>query len=184
MKLLENEIIAIKSKQQINWFCIKIDCSEVSIKQLVNLLDASNVQLKSNVAWILHTYAKQNHLALHSFYIQIAKHVNQQEAIAVNRNLLGCLYLLQPIKAKTTIQLYDICNAMVLNLSSPLAVRVNALYVMLTIIRRYPDFYFEFIQTLEIVEESEACSIQAALKHIHKTINKHQIRILAANLSK
>lgn len=180
---IEVEIRSIRSKLQIDQFCLKLIRSEVSIKDLIHLLQSQDLKLKTTIAWILSTYAKLDSARLQNHFKQIASYVQVNQIEAVNRNLLGCINLLKPTKGKVTIQLFDTCKTLALNRLSPLAVRVNAMYVMLDILFLYPAFYNEFSQILYFVKESEACSIQAALKHIHKTINKYQIRNLAANQS-
>lgn len=183
MNSIESEIRSIRSKMQIDQFCLKFIRSELPIKNLIQLLQSQDNKLKTTIAWILSSFVKIDSTRLQGHFNQIASYVHVNQIDAVNRNLLSCINLLKPIKGKPTIQLFDTCKTMAMNRHSALAVRVNAMYVMLDILFLYPAFYNEFSQILDFVKESEACSIQAALKHIHKTINKYQIRNLAANQS-
>lgn len=172
MKKIENEVLAIKSKLQIEAFCFKIIRNEIPLSQLVNLLNTDNSKLKITTAWIFSCLVKLDATILQPYYKQIVTYVYLGQLDAVNRNLLSTLNLLKPQKGKAAIQLFDSCKQLLLNAHSPLAVQVNAMYVMFNILTVFQEFYHEYIQILEIIKESEACSIQAALKHIHKSINK------------
>jgi len=173
MKITENEVLGLKSKHQVILFCKQNLYSVQFYKQLIQFLKCKDTALQTKVSWLFSCLVKMDKKGIQKLFPMIVEQVYLNQTDSINRNLLSCIKHLE-IEKKETAYLFDICQKLVLSANTALAVKVNSLYVMLDILSIYPDFYNEFEQILQIVEESEACSINAAIKNCRTKMIKNQ----------
>jgi predicted component of type VI protein secretion system len=164
MKITESEVLGIKSKQQLLFFCKQNLHNTHFIEHLVQYLNSNNSAIQIKVSWLFSCLVKIDKQSVQNQFTNIVHLVYFGQLDTINRNLLSCIKQLQ-IEKKEAIYLFDTCQKLSLSVDSALAVKVNSLYVMLDILSIYPDFYNEFEQILQILEESEASSIKAAIKN-------------------
>jgi hypothetical protein len=171
MIITESEVLGIKSKQQLLFFCKQNLHNTHFIGQLVQFLNSNISALQIKVSWILTCLVKLDKKSVQNQFSTIVQLIYLGQKDAINRNLLSCIKQLQ-IEKENVINLYDACQKLSLSVETALAVKVNSLYVMLDILSIYPDFYHEFEQILLILDESEACSLKAAIKNCRIKMSK------------
>jgi len=171
MNITENEVLGLKSKLQVALLCKQNLYSVQFYEQLVQFLKSKNAALQTKVSWLFSCLVKMDKKGIQKLFPMIVEHIYLNQSDSINRNLLSCIKHLE-IEKNEAVYLFDTCKNLVLSVNTALAVKTNSLYVMLDILSIYPDFYNEFEQILQIIEELEACSINAAIKNCRIKMNK------------
>jgi len=145
---MHHELLNIRSGGMSEAFACRLHQNPASIPEMIDQIKSSNPMVAWRAAWILDKLAEKHAASLLPHHSQLVDLLKETQSNGVRRHLTRILGN-NPSKACEDGKLVDLCLEWILLPKIPVAVKANAMLLMLGICKIYPDLIHELRLAIE-----------------------------------
>lgn len=159
------ELLNIRSGGMSEAFANQLKQNPNSIPEMIDQIENPNPIVAWRAAWVIDKLVKNDPLIMLPYHLRLIKILKQTPSNGVRRHLTRILSS-TPSQASEDGVLVDLCFEWILNPKIPVAVKVNAMQLILELCKIYPDLKPELRLTIEAGVENGTPAYKSCAKKI------------------